>query len=274
MANDYDRIFKENIESLLPFLLQRILGWKVKKWENISTDLPLTIERKPDFLKKVFPLDSKENPYLLHIEFQTNIDTKMPFRMLEYYGLLYNKHKLPIQQIVLNLSKPKPLITEIIHENLQFRFKNIFIQSYDYQLFIESKIPEEIILSLLANFGNVAPQKVLKRIVERLLDLEEGKISKRFEQKYANQLFVLSRIRNLEDETFKLLETMPLHYNIETDFLYKKGMQKGIEEGIEKEKIIFAKNLLKETSFSDEKIATLVGISEEETKEIRKQLKS
>jgi hypothetical protein len=76
-------------------------------------------------------------------------------------------------------------------------------------------------------------------------------------------LFILSRIRNLDDETIKLLEKMPFHYNIEQDYLYKTGIKKGIETGIESKSHDFVVNLLQNTDFSFEKIALLAGVSVE-----------
>lgn len=284
MANDYDRIFKENIEELLPFLLRKILNLEVKSWENISTEIPLTLERKPDFLKKVYPTN-QATPYLLHLEFQTVLDPEMPFRMLEYFGILFRKHKIPIRQVVIQLGKIVEERSEITLENLTFSYESIFLQSYDYEEFIDAQSPEEVLLAVLANFKGTPPKKVLKKIVERLFNMQSARLSKRFEQKYANQLFVLSRIRNLDNETFKLLETMPFDYNIEKDYLYNKGIQeglekglekgiergieRGIEKGIEKEKLTFAQTLLTQTDFSEEKIAVLVGLSLAEIQRIK-----
>ncbi len=82
MANEYDIIFKENLEILIPFLAKMLLGIEASRWETLSTEIPLTLERRPDFLKKVYPADGSP-PYLLHLEFQTRIDAEMPYRMLE-----------------------------------------------------------------------------------------------------------------------------------------------------------------------------------------------
>ena len=76
-------------------------------------------------------------------------------------------------------------------------------------------------------------------------------------------LVVLSRLRKIEDLTIKITEDMPITYDIETDYLY----QKGIEKGIEKEKLIVIQtSRLK--GFSIEDIAKIVDLPVEKVKQI------
>ena len=100
MAQDYDKIFKENIESIYLTLSQRVLKYKPLVLDDMMLDLQRTIERKPDFLKKV------QNPltgdiYLLHIEIQSSDEPEMLYRMYEYRALIFRKIKLNIKQIVI-----------------------------------------------------------------------------------------------------------------------------------------------------------------------------
>jgi hypothetical protein len=59
-------------------------------------------------------------------------------------------------------------------------------------------------------------------------------------QKYLQQLIMLSRLRNLEAETKKQVEDMPITYDIKKDGLYLEGKKIG-EKRAEKraEKLIF-----------------------------------
>jgi hypothetical protein len=52
-ANQYDKIFKENIEAVIPGLMQNILGITAISSEELPDDIQHTKERRPDFLKKV-----------------------------------------------------------------------------------------------------------------------------------------------------------------------------------------------------------------------------
>jgi hypothetical protein len=69
-----------------------------------------------------------------------------------------------------------------------------------------------------------------------------GKLSK-----YLNQLVILARLRKLDELTIKITTEMPINYDVETDFLYRQGIEKGIEKEREKaqsEKVETAKKML------------------------------
>lgn len=53
---------------------------------------------------------------------------------------------------------------------------------------------------------------------------------------------------------------MPITYDIETDYLYKKGIEKGVERTNYQKSYGFVHNLLLESDFSDEKIARIAGV--------------
>lgn len=77
MAQDYDKIFKENIEEIIVPLAEKLLNVRLEKLEKITQDLQHTIERKPDFFKKVVHKDSSKD-YILHIEFQVVDELQNP----------------------------------------------------------------------------------------------------------------------------------------------------------------------------------------------------
>jgi len=53
MAQEYDKIFKENIEPLILSFAKKLLHIDPDSLEEIPSDLQYTIEQKTDFLKKV-----------------------------------------------------------------------------------------------------------------------------------------------------------------------------------------------------------------------------
>lgn len=234
MANEYDKIFKENIEELLPFIVDKLLGIPTDQLEEIPDEVQTTVERKPDFLKKV---NDENGAYLLHIEFQSKRDYEMPYRMLEYYALLLRQYRLPIRQVVLQIGVPvSSRSAQLKTDVVRFHYRLLNLRDVDYEEFLSSQRPEEIILAVLANFQNTEPQKVLKWLLEKLRATVNQQ-SHRFE-KYANQLLVLAKLRNLETETFKILQTMPisLGINIEDMYSFKQGQKKARRET--KEEII------------------------------------
>ena len=70
MPNEYDKIFKENIEAIILPIADRLLGIHLEQLEEIPGDLQITLERKPDFTKKA--LDKNKQPFILHLEFQVD----------------------------------------------------------------------------------------------------------------------------------------------------------------------------------------------------------
>jgi hypothetical protein len=51
-TNSFDKILRENLESVFLTLVRIFLGVQVIDSEEIPDDLQQTLERKPDFLKK------------------------------------------------------------------------------------------------------------------------------------------------------------------------------------------------------------------------------
>ena len=76
---------------------------------------------------------------------------------------------------------------------------------------------------------------------------------------------MLSRLRKAEDLTTKKVEEMPVSYDITTDYLYNRGIEKG--------KVAFVSSLLISTDFDTTKIALLVGVDTDFVEKVKKELK-
>ncbi len=230
---DYDKIFKENIEKIGISILNKICGITVENIENITATLPKTIERRADFIKiGVEKLTNEKTIY--HIEFQSNVHLKMGKRKLLYYALLHDKYELPIRQFVIYLGEGNWTAPTVIkHSHLEFRYEVICINSIDYQLFIQSDKPEEIILAILADFKKEDKSTVIKNIIESLHN--KTKNTQKF-QKFILQLEILSNLRNLQTQIVKQISAMPITFDIKKDIRYQQGIEEGIEQGIEEGK--------------------------------------
>ena len=104
MAQDYDKIFKENFEELIKSLARVVLKIDYDDLEEIPDDSQYTVEKKPDFLKKI-KAKKPEEECILQIEIQTSDPKSMIKRMLIYYGFLYHDYGIPIKQYVLYIGK-------------------------------------------------------------------------------------------------------------------------------------------------------------------------
>lgn len=93
-GNKYDKIIKENLKSLIPALLNKVLGLKVLRIEDLpAVKMQTTLEREPDFLQLVYDEVFPEGR-IIHLEFESSNETNMERRMLAYLGMLYRKHGL------------------------------------------------------------------------------------------------------------------------------------------------------------------------------------
>ncbi|MDW8296842.1 MAG: hypothetical protein RMJ97_08150, partial [Raineya sp.] len=208
---------------------------------------------------------------------------EMLYRMAEYYTLLLRKYRLPVKQYVFFIGGKdiKKMFTEIQQENFIFRFHCINLQDYDFQVFLNSEIPEEVILAILANFGTEKPEKVANLILQKIktLPIETFRL-----QKCVIHLEILANLRNLQELVIKILEKMALVYDLEKDLRFKqglqkgeqKGIQKGIQKGMQKGKNLQAevavRNMIKK-GFSFEQIADLLEVSLAFVQRVAKKLK-
>jgi predicted transposase YdaD len=265
LANDYDKILKENIAVLFLPLSEKYLHIRIARTEELKDKLQTTIEKEPDFIR-IVETDKAER-FILHLEFQTQDEEDMIYRMQEYYGLLRRKYQVPVKQFVIYLGrKTSRMQTSLALEEIFTGFQLTSLRDYSYQSLLNSQIPEEIILAILSNFKEQKPAEVIRLILRRLYEIGTEEIVLR---KYIRQLSVLARLRNLTKETHKQVQDMGLTYDITKDYLYQEGLEKGLEKG-KKEMII---ELLKDGTLSVQKIAALAKVPVERVKELAKELK-
>lgn len=227
-GNIYDRIFKENAEQLFLPLIEKELGKKVKRYEILPTKLPKTFEREVDSLYKVELHNG--NVELIHVEFQTHDDIEMIFRMGIYHGLVLGKYKLPINHVVIYLGKGKSKMRNVLKQGETFKgFNLISINAISSDELIQSQIPEVLILSILGKYKKEQTEVILRSILKKLKKVSK---SKNEMSKFQQQLIILSRLRKLEDTTIKIIDNMPIEYDIESDYLYKQGIELGTKQGI------------------------------------------
>jgi hypothetical protein len=270
MSKEYDKIFKENFEAIYLKLSEKVLNFKPIKVENVKLDLHRTIERQPDFLKKVkHPETGKA--FLLHIEIQTTDNHEMVYRMNEYYGLMLRSFKLNIKQMVIYVGEGESKMQNILEDGPnRFEYELYSIQRSSYRTFLESENPEELLLAILGNLDNHSPTTVLKKIINNAKNVVNETFSM---EKFVVQLEVFAKFRNYI-KPFKLIyqKMFPFEIKPQDTFLYKMGQESGIKDGEKREKrgekrgekkkqddMILG--FLKKGKFSIEDIAEVAGVS-------------
>ena len=258
-GNLYDKIFKENAESIFLPLVESRLGIKIKSFKPYKAKLQTTLEREMDFFYEVETTDGVS--FLLHIEFQTDNEPDMVYRKAEYHGIALNLRKMEIKHFVIYLGTEKPTMrTKLLEEEIYSGFDLIDIHSIDHRIMLQSQVPDFIILAILADYPPEKAESVLRLTLQQLKTACRNKSEL---SKFIKQLVILSRLRKIEDLTIKITEEMPITYDIETDYLYKRG----IEKGIEKDKIEVICNARLE-GMSIEVIARIVNLSPERVRQI------
>ncbi|TAG03792.1 MAG: hypothetical protein EAZ44_05650 [Cytophagia bacterium] len=273
-ANAYDKILKENIfETIKPFLKQ-MLGIDIenKKIEYIPTSLQKTLEVEADFLGKIIHQNKKDD-FILHLEFQSQDNLKMENRMLFYQGFLRLKYTIPIQQYVIYLGKGKSKMKSFIKDKLlDFEYNLINFQDFDINYFIESNIPEVVILGILANYKGENTDKIVDKILQRITATE---IDVTNQQKYVQQLEILSNLRDLQATIKQKINNMAFVYDLKNDIRFKEGQQEERQKNeaerqkneAERQKSIL-KMYQKKISLFD--IGDILNISKEEVEKIIK----
>jgi hypothetical protein len=257
-SSQYDKIFKENIEAVISSIMQNILDITAVTMEELPDDIQHTKERKPDTLKKI--TDDKGNIFVLQIEFQVKDEPEMIYRMLEYYAMLERKYKLPVEQFVIFLGTDKPKMpSKLVNKRINFSYPLIVLAEIDYHVFLNSNKPEEIVLSVLANFDGEKPEVALREIINRVNETTKEDFAL---NRYFNQLRVLAQLRNLELNLKNVMDSITEFIKEERDVLYLRGQEKIIE------------SLLVKLNYSLDQIADIAGVSVDFVRSVKQRLTS
>ena len=264
-SSQYDKIFKENIEAVISSIMQNMLDIKAVTTEELPDDIQHTKERKPDVLKKV--TDNQGNTFVLQIEFQVANDDEMAHRMHEYKAMLMRKYRLSIYQYVIFLGKGQPKMeTHLSNIGLIFEYNLLAINSVDYKIFLKSNRPEEIVLSVLANFDKETPENALKRIISRLEETTEGDLALR---RHFKQLRILAQLRKLEQKLKNIvMDSISKYIDEKKDVAFLLGIDRG--QQTEQTKVV--KNLIQKLNLPFEQIADIAGTTVDFVKSVQRQL--
>ena len=146
MPNHYDKIVKEIMDAVYLSLSKKFIDANYRKIEELGTELQSTREKKTDFLRKI-EYENPDDSFVLHAEAQSKDDSRMHFRMVEYFGMLVNKYEMPVYQFVFyfgeGISKMKNVF---VAGKTTYTYELISIQEFSYKEFINSDKPEELIL--------------------------------------------------------------------------------------------------------------------------------
>jgi hypothetical protein len=230
MAHEFDKIFKEESETLIKAIATKVLG--IKNFSNtqpVTASLQKTLERDPDWLRRVCHPDPKDD-YIFHGEVHGKDEAIILDRDLVYYGLLWHRYHLPVRQVVVYIGRKKKLThikSELKLLNLEFKIEVINMHEVAYDLFIDSSIPEEVMLAILCDYKGKSKEEIVTQILKQLKKLNQGGLNL---EKNLVQLDIISSLRNLQPLVTKILNDMPIIIDIRKDLRFKEGRQEGRQE--------------------------------------------
>lgn len=261
-GNVFDKMLKENAEELFLPLIAKRLGVKIISSKLLPEKTQTTIEREVDLLRLIKTSEGEE--MIIHVEFQTKGNREMVYRMGEYHGIELRKHKIQIKHFVIYLGKAKTKMkTKLKSEEIFTGFELIHLRELNTDEFLSSQVPAEIMLAILSDFEVKQAERIIRLIIEKLKIYSENENELRV---FLKKLIVLSRLRNLDEQTKKIVRTMPITYDITKDSFYIEGL----EEGLNKRDLMI-ENLVKR-GFEIKVIAEVAQVSQKYVKEIQAKL--
>ena len=253
-GNAFDKIFKENAESIFIPIVEEYLGVKIKYFKHLKEKMQVTLEREIDFFYEVETEQGER--LILHIEFQTEDDPEILYRKGEYHGIQLRRKKMTIRHLVIYLGKNTPKMPTKLPENEIYPgFDLINIHEFNKEKLLSSQILGVIITAILTQYPEEQVESILRFIVMRLKLVCQNATEL---SKYLKQLVMLSRLRKIEDLTIKITQEMPITYNIETDYLY----QQGVEQGEHLKDTLLVEKFLLESLLDNKRIAEFVEVTE------------
>ncbi len=217
----YDTTLKTLFQAPPQQLLRLLVGGQAR--EMLTVEYPTVRMRRPDLVVRL--TDGR----LYHLELQSDNDAAMPWRMLEYYGLLYQRYgQQPLQHVLYVGERPMTLVAQIDHATLLFEYEAIDVRTLDGQPLLHSTVLEDNILALLCRGG--ATRATVQYILARIANL-----SGTAQTEALTTLLILAGLRHLQplvrEETQQMAIILDIENNPFLRDIFEEGRQEGHQEG-------------------------------------------
>lgn len=235
-----------------------------------------------DKLVKIYTRQGTEQWILVHVEVQGYADEYFAERMFTYYYSILDKYQKPITAfaILTDANKkyhPDRYESSFLGTRVLYEFNSYKVLNQNPEELLASNNPFAIVILVVhtaihakkLNDNQIFPLKI--ELTKRLLAKE---ISKTKIRQLLNFLKYYIRFENKETE---------VKFEEELDFITEKRKTMGIEEflldrakkeGERESAVKFVNTLIKETTFSVEKIASLVGVSVDFVNKLKAEMKN
>ncbi|MHA4742544.1 RpnC/YadD family protein [Dyadobacter sp. MSC1_007] len=279
--DDFLRFFFPDAETLFDF--QRGFEYLDKELEQLfPPDDCKDASKYVDKLVKVYSLTGAEEWVLVHIEVQGYRDVDFADRMFTYYYRIWDKYRKPITAFAILTDDcrhylPVQFEQHCLGTSLCFRFNSFKVLDQSDEALAASDNPfaQAVLVTKTALIGKKLSIDELYRLKIQLArgllnrDIPKWKIGK-----LMNFLQFYVRFDSEELDTQFNLEVDEIIHQKKIPMTLEEAIlqivkEEGIERGHLERNTTIVQNLLRETNFSTEQIARLVGVSVEFVNEIR-----
>ncbi|MBF0607307.1 MAG: hypothetical protein SFH39_05935 [Candidatus Magnetobacterium sp. LHC-1] len=223
----YDKIIKELLRDIERPLLEKVLGIKADDISSLNVVTQLTDERETDFVAGIN--EDGRMAFIVHAEFQSTNDSKMPKRMLRYFVHIYSVYEVVVKQYVIFIGKDKmKMESELNLPDICYRYNLIDIRNTPCERFLYSGVPPEIVFSVLCDKGNRDDRSFARDILTELIKSTTGELNLSM---YMKELEVFSKLRDLQEIMIEEEKNMSIVYDFKTDIRFMQGRAEGHEEG-------------------------------------------
>jgi len=253
-----DIISKSLIKEVVKDLANYLLDLNIVQLTELATEKQRIEVRHADIV--MLATDEQDHEFILHLELQHNNHKNMPLRMLRYFtDIALSYPDQPIKQYVIYTgSEPLRMNKGINQAGIDYQYTLLNMSTLDCERFIAENSPDALVLAILCDFKHKDGQQVIEEIITRLIKLTASQPDEL--NKYLKMLEILSASRKVTD-AYKRVEKKKLNEkNIETLPSYQIGIDRGIEKGIEQEKLNVAKSAKKQ-GVDVEIIIKMTGLS-------------
>ncbi|ETO39558.1 Rpn family recombination-promoting nuclease/putative transposase [Thermoanaerobacterium aotearoense] len=269
MSQKYDITMKNIFSDMADDIMSYFLGLQYTKIDELNIEFARVERRDSDM---IFKCTTDRGNVAVHIEFQSENDEKMPYRMLRYSLEIMEKHDLLPYQIVIYIGKDNANMKSSLNYDfgeqniLDYKYRTINVGDIKYTDVLKTDYYD--LYSLLPlmdkNRRKEEGEKYLERCVEAIKDIPLD-INKK--KDIAFKAEILSGIVFKKEVIERVFSEVMKMFRIEESETYKMIIEKGIEKGAKEEKISIAKKLLKEGMDID-RIAEITELPKDEIKKL------
>lgn len=224
-APRYDAVIKDIFQRDRPTLAQQLRGGVAVR-ASLNVEFATVEEARADLVWLL------ADDTILHIEFQSDNDADMPYRIGSYGLAIGRKYRCRLRQVVIFIGNGKLTMPDAVDlGDIQVRYRLVDLRTFDAGDLIASGRPGDLVLAMLAGGGTRRLHDILTRAAE--LDAVRS-------DRVLAQLLVLSGLRKLSSRLTIEVKRMGMTIDIEKnaflrevrDTAREEGREQGLEEGI------------------------------------------